>query len=479
MSAPAPTLTLPAHRCHLLDRFVHELVVALLNLGMHAPDSQLVRDSLRDVVTTLEDIAGDDTFHVLRLEIAGAQLRACGRDLVAASLQASLLLSLCQQCQVSALRFAPGLGAEEVGRLLTTLLREPDRLLLDALLQGGGVRHISVEFASEAQREDAPACNTAAAPTPGLHGYRQLTAFLHDNHVAAFRGEDLQVARAQGVVEQAISHIEHEPSSLLALASYDDIDSFTVGHSVRVALLALHVARAAGVRQADLVAIGTAALLHDIGKSRVPQAILCKRGPLDDEEWRIMAQHPRLGAEILLEQRHLDPRAIGAAFCHHMTPDGGGYPTPALPFTPSEVSKLVRVCDVFEALTAVRPYKKALTPVQAYAVMFKNARDFDPNWLRFFARTIGLYPLGTRVILDNGAEASVVAHGNDPERPFVQVKDLVLLGDTGGARFQVGADHDGRIVQIAAVLGAGADHTQAREVLRAMHCAAPAPHAQR
>jgi len=470
------TSTPTPYRRHVVDRFVHETVVAILNLGMHARDSQLVQDSLRDLVQTLSEAAGEGE-QPLRLEVSDAGLCAFGRELIAASLQAGVLLALCARHAIAALTFHPQLDADEAGRFLSALLEArpagsdgeaPARL--HHLLAENGVRNVSVELVAAPGR-DRPSRAAAQDTTAGLHGYRQLTSFLHDNHVAAFRGDDLEIDRATGVVEEAIQQIQAEPSSLLTLASYDDIDSFTVGHSVRVALLALHVARAAGADKRDLVAIGTAALLHDIGKSRVPQQILFKRGRLDDDEWRVMVQHPRLGAEILIEQRHLDPRAIGAAFCHHMGPARRGYPTPALWFEPSEVSKLVRVCDVFEALTAARPYKAALTPVQAYAVMFRNAEDFDPRWLRFFARTIGLYPLGTRVLLSTGEHACVVGHGRTPQRPIVRKVDAPALADSGtAARYEIGAPNDGEVLEIAAVLGAGAGPDAVQSLLHGMQC---------
>ena len=244
---------------------------------------------------------------------------------------------------------------------------------------------------------------------------------LQDTHVAAFRGEGLEIERAEGLVEKAVEQMVAEPSRLLALATYDEIDSFTVGHSVRVALLALQVAEAANISRKDLVRVGTAALLHDIGKSRIPQEVLFKRGPLTLEERDIMAQHPRLGGEILLEQEHLDPTAIGAAFCHHMVPGRGSYPTPALPFEPSGVSKLVRVCDVFEALTAVRPYKRALQPVEAYVVMRRMTGGFDPKWRRFFIQVLGVHPPGTSVTLNTGARGLVVATGQTPDTPEVRI----------------------------------------------------------
>lgn len=168
-----------------------------------------------------------------------------------------------------------------------------------------------------------------------------------------------------------------------------------------------------------------------------------------------MAQHPRLGAQVLLEQHtEVDPRAIGAAFCHHMGPTGRGYPDPAIPIAPSGISRLVRVCDVFEALTSVRPYKRALTPVEAYAVMFRNATDFDPSWLRLFVKTLGLFPAGSRVHLEDGSEALVTVQTECPERPEVRVitgPGGADLPDGHPGTLRIGVPFEGRTPRIVGV----------------------------
>ena len=137
-----------------------------------------------------------------------------------------------------------------------------------------------------------------------------------------------------------------------------------------------------------------------------------------------------------------------------MGPTGAGYPQPALPLVPSGASRLIRVCDVFEALTSVRPYKKALTPIEAYAVMFRNQKDFDGPWLRRFVRTLGLFPTGSRVRLDDGAEALVTGQGQRANEPIVQ-----LLTGPGGSdlaagqdvRVVIGREVEGQVRTIAAV----------------------------
>ncbi len=470
MSIPS---TVPAR--DRVEQLVHELVVALLSRQMYHQGSEYVRSSVRRVVEAIADATAFDREATLRLDVCADGVSFGGRLLVSSSLQSDPLLTLCRPRRITALTFAADVDVDEVARLLE-LLTSPLHVVgfrngqaqLDRLLKQQGIRRIRVEL-----KTDPTTATRRGDRMGGLIEYRGLTSFLHDNHVAASRGDELQIERAAGVVEQAIAAMDVEPSRLLTLASYDDIDSFTVGHSVRVALLALQVARAAGLAKAELVTVGTAALLHDIGKSRVPQEILFKRGRLDPEEWRIMAQHPRLGAEILIEQPTVDPRAIGAAFCHHMTPNAGGYPTPLVPFEPSAISRLVRVCDVFEALTAARPYKKALTAVHAYAIMHRCRTDFDPEWLRYFARTIGIYPLGTRVLLTTGQQALVVGHTRDPRLPRVRLWNdpdrAPSLGD-GAEEFEIGTHRHGAAVGIAAVYGAGADRTDVVTTLQSMHC---------
>jgi putative nucleotidyltransferase with HDIG domain len=400
------------------------------------------------------------------------------------SLQARSLLRDCCSRGIAVLAIAPRIGADEVNRLLDLLLLPEnvgafERELRDATLQAFGLRHVRVTLRSIADPCDRKC--TLAQDDVALAHYQDLAEELQRSQALAHHDRELDVGRTAHVLEQTIlgevlvvreRHVVlreralavagigdraqgHEPSLLLSLSMQDDVDRFTVGHSVRVALLALQVARGLGATRSQLVRVGSAALLHDIGKSKIPQEILWKQGALTPDEWQVMAQHPRLGAQILLEQNtDVDPCTLGAAFCHHMGNNGRGYPKPSLPILPSGISRLVRVCDVFEALTAVRPYKKALTPIEAYAVMFRNVDGFDPVWLRRFARTLGLFPVGTRVELDDGAHAIVTAQTDHFERPVVRL----LTGPAGGdlpaghpGTLRIGAAFEGRTPRIRTI----------------------------
>lgn len=414
------------------ERFAHRLVVALVNLEMRASDH--VAEDIERMLDDLRVLARACEPDAVRLEVAHEQLRFGNRPLLRSSLQAGRLLRLCRQRSIAALCFEANLGKDEMHRFLQLLTDDREREAfspshLEAALASRGIVHVCIELADRpAERTDDPAVDSHVS-VGALRQYQAMADVLHDSHVAGFRGDNLEVNAAAGVVEQAIIQMGDEPRGLLALAMYDDIDQFTVGHSVRVTLLALQVANYLQVPRRDLLRLGTAALLHDIGKSRIPQHILFKQGALDEEERRVMATHARLGGELLLEHGEIDPAAVGAAFCHHMGPGGSGYPEPTLPFEPSGVSRLVRVCDVFEALTSVRPYKAAMSPLHAYAIMHGMKDSFDPRWLRTFISCIGLYPTGSRLTLDTGEEALVVGSGPSLRQPRVRL----LSGPDGGA----------------------------------------------
>lgn len=431
-----------------IDLFVHELVVGLVLLDVCAPETDDVQMHVATLAHRLRQVLADEKSRTLALELSENEIWHEHRPLVGASLQAGALLRLCHERRVATLGFAAGLTPDEILRFLL-LLRSPSDLWafhpnhLAKVLESRGLRHVHVLL--RGQEPPDAAGGAEAARRPALRRYQAMADYLQRSHAEAVHGHELDTAIAKGLVEQALEDMDREPSSLLSLATYDDVDTFTVGHSVRVALLALHVARAAGASRGQQLRIGTAALLHDVGKSRVPNQILFKQGRLSREERAVMMQHARFGAEILLEQKGLDPSAIGAAYCHHMGPQGHGYPGPVLPFEPSGVSKLVRVCDVFEALTAVRPYKRALSPLEAYTVMFRMEHGFDPAWLEFFVKSVGLYPDGTRVRIDGDREAVVVGQGENPTKPRLRLLD-------SGAEVSLTEPIDGRMRKIQQVL---------------------------
>jgi putative nucleotidyltransferase with HDIG domain len=161
-------------------------------------------------------------------------------------------------------------------------------------------------------------------------------------------------------------------------------DRETEGHTQRVAEMAIALARAAGVPEAQLQDVRRGALLHDIGKMGVPDSILLKPGPLTEDEWAIMRQHPALAQSMLAPIRYLHG-ALDIPWCHHEKWDGTGYPRGLKGDQIPLAARVFALADVFDALTSDRPYRAAWTEQRALEYIRENAGSyFDPALTKLF-----------------------------------------------------------------------------------------------
>ncbi len=161
----------------------------------------------------------------------------------------------------------------------------------------------------------------------------------------------------------------------LALEMRDDE---TQGHALRVSDLAVALGRRLGMTGAELVHLRRGALLHDIGKMVVPDAILRKPGPLTEEEWAVMRRHPEHGRDFLVKVAYLAP-ALDVPWCHHERWDGTGYPRGLRGEQIPLSARVFAVADAFDALTSDRPYRKAWSTEETLAYIRAQAGShFDP-----------------------------------------------------------------------------------------------------
>jgi HD-GYP domain-containing protein (c-di-GMP phosphodiesterase class II) len=163
---------------------------------------------------------------------------------------------------------------------------------------------------------------------------------------------------------------------------------------VRVVDLTTRLAVQMGVREADLVHVRRGVLLHDIGKMVVPDSILLKPGPLSDDEWRLMRQHPQTAYDLLSPIEYLRP-ALDVPYAHHERWDGTGYPRGLRGSQIPLAARIFAVVDVWDALTSDRPYRAAWTRAQARAHLQEQAgKGFDPPVVEAFLRLIDGYEIG-------------------------------------------------------------------------------------
>ena len=204
---------------------------------------------------------------------------------------------------------------------------------------------------------------------------------------------------AEAVVRSLSVAMQAERRMVLPLLQLKEFDQYTTTHALNVAVLSMALSQALGVPKRQVRAIGVAGLLHDIGKIRIPLEVLTKPGKLNDEERRIMNQHPVDAAKIIMESEEELELAAVVAYEHHIMLNGGGYPTVHYPRECTLASRMVHVCDVFDALSTTRPYRDAWPQEKVLAYLEERAgTEFDPDLVTAFNRMMQAGAAQVRVL---------------------------------------------------------------------------------
>lgn len=188
----------------------------------------------------------------------------------------------------------------------------------------------------------------------------------------------LPLIEAESVVRSLAVAMHGDQRIVLPLLQLKEFDQYTTTHSLNVSVLTMALAEWMGMGPKEVRAFGVAGLLHDLGKVRIPKEVLTKPGKLSDEEWTIMRRHPVDGAKIIYESdRDLD-LAAAVAYEHHIMINGQGYPKRHFDRGVHAASKLVHVCDVYDAMRTNRPYRAAWESERVLKMIEEGAGpDFD------------------------------------------------------------------------------------------------------
>lgn len=225
-------------------------------------------------------------------------------------------------------------------------------------------------------------------------------------------GSDLALLEAEAVVRSLAVAMHGNGQIVIPLVQLKQFDQYTTTHALNVAVLSMALAESLGFGARDVRAFGTAGLLHDIGKVRVPRDILVKPGKLTTEERAVLDRHPVDGARIILTSDEDLGVAAAVAYEHHIMIDGGGYPRLHFRRDCHYASRLVHVCDVFDALCTHRPYREAWEIGRTLAYIEERAgTEFDPEIARAFIGMMRRFELQVGALDEAGATAAVAGAG--------------------------------------------------------------------
>jgi len=197
----------------------------------------------------------------------------------------------------------------------------------------------------------------------------------------------IPLAEAEAVVRSLAVAMHGGQQIIMPLLQLKEFDQYTTTHSLNVAVLSMALAEFLGLSATTVRTFGVAGLLHDIGKIKIPLDVLTKPGKLTDEERALMNEHPVAGARMLLDAEQDLDLAIVVAYEHHIMINGGGYPTLHYARDCHQASKLVHVCDVYDALRTRRPYREAWSFEKTLGYLEeRRGLEFDPELCGAFVR---------------------------------------------------------------------------------------------
>jgi putative nucleotidyltransferase with HDIG domain len=393
--------------------------------GMYPPGHPAITQRLADLDDSIQQHLTDHPS--LRIDIIHGDAHLDGLSFRHDSEANVRILRELEDLGIDSVHFSAGVTRVELHALsqfLWDLKEVPTGEPIDVRLAQRNVRHVSLgklvpldtRWSGE-QWAEAPAEIFDPAYAESL----ELTQRTFED---ASAGRGVELATVRQVVELLIQKVARSSAALAQILVVKMYENLTYCHSVNVATLSLLIARQVGFDDQTTNAVAEAALLHDIGKTRIPLDVIRKPGALDKRERKIMESHTTFGAEILVEVPGLGPLTPTVALEHHRAVKGRGYPDVGEGVVPHPLSQLVSVADIYEAMTGARTYQDPQQPEQACLVLARLAGEkLNTALVKAFVNTITFFPIGS-VVRTSRDEMGVVIRTN-PAEPLHPVVALV------------------------------------------------------
>jgi HD-GYP domain-containing protein (c-di-GMP phosphodiesterase class II) len=257
-------------------------------------------------------------------------------------------------------------------------------------------------------------------------------------------GEKANMKRAKRAVQSMVDVLLTEEDLLMGMTAIKDYDDYTYHHCVNVSIVSIALGQKIGLSKAQLQELGMVALFHDIGKTEIPPEVLNKPSSFTDEEWKIVKKHPMWGVRAILDMKGFDMLSIKAAivaFEHHIHDDNTGYPDRRFVHETDLYTRIVGLSDQYDGMTSSRVYSRTpMSPEKALSLMMERVgTQLDPLLFKFFVNMVGVFPVGTSVMLESREIALVYGSNMTfPDRPRV-----LVISDNHGRKVQ------GRLIDLA------------------------------
>lgn len=242
-----------------------------------------------------------------------------------------------------------------------------------------------------------------------------------------------------GLVESIMDDLKGREDTMIMMMNINSMDQYLFRHSLNVCIYSLMLGLMQGYSKDELTLLGLGALLHDVGKTKVPLAILNKTSALTEDEFNEIKKHPELGFRMLKDEPGISLKSAHCAFQHHERMNGSGYPRGLKGEEISDFARLIAITDTYDAMTTHRVYRSAMLPHEALEVLYTGCGTlYEKSKLELFRNHVAIYPLGISVTLNTGEKAVVVKiHNEVPSRPVVRV-----LTDADGVDLKAPYDID-------------------------------------
>jgi HD-GYP domain-containing protein (c-di-GMP phosphodiesterase class II) len=226
-------------------------------------------------------------------------------------------------------------------------------------------------------------------------------------------GKQVSKERIEPVVDKMIDSIFRNQDALLSLSRIRTVDEYTYTHSMTVGILMITFGKHLGFDLSLLREVGVGAILHDVGKMKVPMKILISSGVLSEEELKKVKEHVIHSRALLEETKGMSEISILLAAQHHERVDGSGYPERLKGEEIEMYSQAVAIVDVYDAMTSERCYQRRMPPTDVLGKLYEWSKfHFNPELVQHFIKCVGIYPIGSLVLLESGFLAVVVNHGH-------------------------------------------------------------------